>query len=116
MTRAKPIVLFALAAFACFSLSAADKRLITENDLYAFQWIADPQISPDGSKVVYTLVTVNKKKDGYDTALWIVSASGGPARQLTDGPRDSGPRWSPDGRQLAFSRSLEKAGKPEPPQ
>src|SRR5438105_14400004 len=113
MTRAKPIVLFALAAFACFSLSDADKRLITENDLYAFQWIADPQISPDGSKVVYTQITVNKKKDGYDTTLWIVPANGGPARQLTDGPRDSGSRWSPDGRQLAFNRSIEKNGTPD---
>ena len=98
------------------SLDAADKRPITETDLYAFQWIADPQISPDGAKVIYTHVTVNKKKDGYDTALWILPAKGGPARQLTDGPRDSAARWSPDGRQIAFLRSVEKTGKPEPAQ
>src|ERR1700736_370787 len=112
MTKAQPLLLFALAAF----VVAADKRPIPETDLYSFQWIADPQISPDGSRIVYTHVAVNKKKDGYDTALWIVAAAGGPARQLTDGPSDSGPRWSPDGRQLAFTRSLEKNGKPEPSQ
>ena len=100
---------------ACLPL-AAQKRSISETDLYSFQWIADPQISPDGSKVIYTLVNVNKKKDGYDTALWIVPASAGPARQLTDGPRDSGARWSPDGRRIVFQRALEKNGKPEPPQ
>ncbi len=105
-----------LSGFLCAPTGAAEKRPITETDLYAFQWIADPQISPDRTTVVYTHVVVNKKKDGYDTALWLVPAKGGPARQLTDGPRDLGARWSPDGRQIAFSRSMEKNGKPEPGQ
>lgn len=110
----KPILVFALAAL-CLQ-AAPGSRFITETDLYSFQWIADPQISPDGSKVVYTHVSVNKKKDGYETALWIVPVGGGPTRQLTSGPHDSSARWSPDGRQLAFTRAVEKAGKPDPPQ
>src|SRR5947209_3565000 len=110
------ILFLMMAGFAGVAFPDGEKRLITETDLYSFQWIADPQISPDGSKVVYTHVTVNKKKDGYDTALWITSASGGPPRQLTEGPRDTSARWSPDGRQLAFTRSLEKNGKPDPAQ
>jgi dipeptidyl aminopeptidase/acylaminoacyl peptidase len=98
------------------SLRAADKRSITETDLFKFVWIADPQISPDGSRVVFVRVWVNQKADRYDSALWIVPTSGGPARQLTAGPRDGGPRWSPDGKTLAFIRSAEKDGKPQPPQ
>src|SRR5438093_4923764 len=96
------------------SLASAAPRLITETDLYSFRWLADPRISPDGSQAVYTLVTVNTKRDGYDTALWIVSTSGSAPRQLTSGPHDSAARWSPDGKQLAFQRRFEKDGKPQP--
>jgi dipeptidyl aminopeptidase/acylaminoacyl peptidase len=95
---------------------APDRRTITEMDLFKFVWVADPQISPDGSQVVYTRVWVDKKTDAYDTALWIVPASGGHERQLSSGPRDTTPRWSPDGKTLAFLRSTEKDGKPQPPQ
>jgi dipeptidyl aminopeptidase/acylaminoacyl peptidase len=104
-------VLVAMAVFA-----ADGKRGITEKDLYAFQWAASPQISPDGTKVVYTLVKVTAKHDDYETALWLAPASGGAARPLTAGPRDSGAQWSPDGRTLAFVRTTMKDGKPEPPQ
>ena len=46
---------------------AAEKRVITEQDLFRFVWIADPQISPDGSRVAYVRDTVNEKKEGYET-------------------------------------------------
>jgi len=97
-------------------LFAADKRAITETDLFKFVWIADPQISPDGSRVAYVRVWVNQKSDRYDSALWIVPTTGGAPRQLTAGPRDGAPRWSPDGKTLAFIRSSEKDGKPQPQQ
>lgn len=102
---------FAVLLTLAFSLSAA-KRPITENDLYAFKWVADPRISPDGSQVAYTLVTITEKHDTYATGLWMVPASGGTPRQVTAGPRDSAPRWSPDGQTLAFTRTGEK----DPPQ
>ena len=109
-----------LAALITVAAAAETKRPITETDLYAFRWIASPQISPNGAKIVYTLVTVNSKHDNYETALWIIAARGGPARQLTSGPRDSGPRWSPDGKTIAFLRAPEpkdqKEGKPQPAQ
>jgi dipeptidyl aminopeptidase/acylaminoacyl peptidase len=98
------------------SLFSAEKRTITEMDLFKFVWIADPQIAPDGSRVAFVRVWVNQKADRYDSALWVVPTNGGAARQLTAGPRDSTPRWSPDGRQLAFIRSAEKEGRPQPPQ
>ena len=98
------------------ALLAADKRAITEMDLFKFVWIADPQISPDGSRVAFVRVWVNQKADRYDTALWIVPTSGGPSRQITAGPRDGSPRWSPDGKTLAFIRSPERDGRPQPAQ
>ncbi|MGH9939488.1 MAG: DPP IV N-terminal domain-containing protein, partial [Blastocatellia bacterium] len=85
-------------------------------DLIKFVWIADPRISPDGSRVAFVRAWVNQKADRYDSALWIAPADGGAARQLTAGPRDSASRWSPDGRRLAFIRSAEKEGRPQPPQ
>ncbi len=99
-----------------FCAGSAEKRPVSETDLYAFKWIADPRIAPDGSSVAYTLVTVTRKHDGYATSLWIVPSTGGAPRQITNGTHDSSPRWSPDSTRLAFVRSPENAGKPEPPQ
>jgi dipeptidyl aminopeptidase/acylaminoacyl peptidase len=107
------LAVLSLTAPAC---AIAEKRPITETDLYAFKWVADPRISPDGGQIVYTQVTVTGKHDNYQTALWMVPAAGGPARQITSGPRDASARWSPDGKRLAFIRSGEKDGKPEPGQ
>src|SRR5213595_3857264 len=99
------------------STSLAQKRPITEKDLWDFVWIGDPQVSPDGSQVAFGRVTVNDKKEGYDTSIWSVAVAGGEEpHRLTTGNHDTAPRWSPDGRYLAFLRSAEKDGKPEPAQ
>ncbi len=63
------------------ALAEAQRRVITENDLMKFVWVADPQISPDGSQVAFVRVDVNAKADTYDTSIWIVNTTG------TDGPR-----------------------------
>ena len=94
----------------------AQKRNITEKDLFNFVWIGDPQVSPDGSRVAFVRVTVNEKKDGYNTAIWTVSTANGETRQLTNGPRDTTPRWSPDGKYSCFVRAPEVSGRVEPPQ
>ncbi|HET6897363.1 MAG TPA: S9 family peptidase [Vicinamibacteria bacterium] len=106
-----------LLAAALASPALAAGRPITETDMFRFTWVADPQISPDGRRVAFVRVTVNDKKDGYDTAIWTVDTEGGRGpRPLTSGPQDLSPRWSPDGRRLAFTRATEKAGKPQPAQ
>lgn len=111
------LIIALIAASASSGASAgAQKRTITEMDLFKFVWIADPQISPDGSRVAFVRVWVNQKADRYDSALWIAPTNGGAARQLTTGTRDASPRWSPDGRRLAFVRSTEKEGRPQPAQ
>jgi dipeptidyl aminopeptidase/acylaminoacyl peptidase len=115
-----------IASLAGQNLSSAEvsslsegKRLITEKDLFQFTWIATPQISPDGSRVAFTRVVVDKKRTGYETSIWTVATAGNePPVRMTNGKHDAGPRWSPDGRRIAFVRGGEKddAGKPRPGQ
>src|SRR5919109_4121603 len=96
-----------------FLLSAtAYARNITEKDLFQFTWVADPQVSPDGSRVAFVQVTVNEKADKYETSIWSVAMTGNePPQRLTAGPRDTAPRWSADGKRLAFLRGTEKDNK-----
>ena len=117
--RLRPAIQASFALALAASLVAfvrADKRPITEKDLWAFTWIGDPQLSPDGSRVAFAKVVVDKKHMGYEASLWSVSTKGGDPQRLTSGTRDSQPRWSPDGNRLAFVRSIEKDSKPQPPQ
>src|SRR5438309_6161175 len=110
---------FVIAFLLALALSSvyAQKRNIAEKDLFDFVWIGDPQISPDGTRAAFVRVTVNEKKEGYNTSIWSVPIAGGEEpHQLTKGDHDSTPRWSPDGKYLLFLRTTEKDGKPEQPQ
>ena len=72
------------------SSAFAQKRNITEKDLFDFVWIGDHQVSPDGSRVAFVRVTVNEKKEGYNTSIWVVPTAGGEQpHQLTKGDHDS---------------------------
>ncbi len=94
-----------------------EKRGVTETDLFAFTWVGDPQISPDGSTIAFVKVIVNDKDNRYETAIYAVPAGGvQPPRPLTSGTRDTSPRWSPDGKTLAFVRVIEKKDGPSLPQ
>src|SRR5258708_4856787 len=110
-----------IATVVCLLLTSAlfDKKgNITEKDIFGFTWIGDTQLSPDGSRAAYVQTAVNVKRDGYDTAIYLLDTAQPmmPARRLTNGPHDAQPRWSPDGTQLAFTRAVEKEGKPQPAQ
>ena len=75
-------------------------------DLARFRFPADPTVSPDGRTVVVSVSRVDLDADEYFSDLWLLPTDGSaPPRQLTNGPRDSSPRYSPDGRWLAFVRS-----------
>ena len=90
--------------------AAAAPRPMVEQDLYRLTWVADPQISPDGARVAFVRVSIDSAADEYRTSIWVTESSGGAPRPLTSGTRDGQPRWSPDGKTLAFLRGAE--GKP----
>ncbi|HXF82761.1 MAG TPA: S9 family peptidase, partial [bacterium] len=84
---------------------------MTIDDLLALTWVDDPQVSPDGRRVVWVQKTVDREADTYRSHLWMMDLDSGGMRQFTWGAhQDSLPRWSPDGRALAFLSDRGSAG------
>ncbi|MBV8050710.1 MAG: S9 family peptidase [Acidobacteriaceae bacterium] len=114
-----PFLIGSLTAQQSSPSAPSQKRFITEKDLFDFIWVANPQVSPDGTRVAFTRVNCDDKRTGYETSIWIVASSGKEAPvRMTNGKHDAQPRWSPDGKSLAFVRRGDKdeSGKPKPPQ
>lgn len=80
------------------------------SDLYRIAVPEDPRLRPGGSSVAYVVVTADRESDDNRSEIWL-AAPGAEPRPLTGGPRDSSPRWSPDGHSLAFLRPVD--GKPQ---
>lgn len=106
MKRAK-LLLIGL-SLACFSAP----RPLTIDDMHKFKDLADPRCSPDGKWIAYTLSTTDTTADKRDTDIWMVSADGKEnIRVTTSAEAETSPRWSPDGRYLAFLSSRPGTGK-----
>lgn len=105
MTRPLVLTLLTLALGApTIPAQPADRRALSLDDLARLRTLADPQVSPDGKWVAYTVAAVDTDKDKRETDLWMTSWDGARHVRLTATPDtgESKPRYSPDGRYLAF--------------
>lgn len=87
-------------------------RTLELDDLHRLPIVSDAQLSPDGTRVAYVVTTAERETDRNESRIWVIDVDGGTPRPLTAGPADSAPRWSPDGRTLAFLAVRE--GHPSP--
>ena len=99
MRFASPVVLLAL----FLSTAVAADPPFQPMDVFDLEVATDPQIAPDGKRVVYVRKSFDVMKDRARTRLWSVNADGGDHRPLTDGKEnEASPVWSPDGKRLAY--------------
>ena len=106
----KPLLVALAAVLAAAAPALAQKRPLTVDDVYNVKDVRDPQRSPDGRWVAYTVSRAIKDTDKNDTDVWMAAWDGSQEVQLTSSPdSESTPRWSPDNKYLAFVSSRQGA-------
>src|SRR5580698_6243840 len=99
------------AAFA--APETAPSRVFTGKDVFALQWVEDPQVRPDGKAVAYVRMSYDIMSDRPQSTLWLMDIDTGTQTPVASGPGSHlSPRWSPDGKRLAYVSSAE-GGQPQ---
>ena len=104
MMRPLPLALSGALLFAQALTAQQSKRPFALKDWYRLTTVSAPAMSPDGSRIAFTVQTVNERENKYHREVWVVNSAGGePMRLTSPGTESSNPRWSPDGTRLIFT-------------